>query len=64
MSHGSDCTPVEAKAPAGYSFFKWTKDGTLHSGENPLTMTNAIEDMTLIAVFGEFSGVEDWILYE
>jgi hypothetical protein len=42
---------------------KWTKDGADYSTDNPLTVTNVTEDMTLIAVFTEVSAVKDWSLY-
>jgi hypothetical protein len=62
--HGSDSTPVEAKAPTGYPFVRWTKDGADYSTDNRLTVTNVTEDMTLIAVFTKFSAVKDWALYD
>ncbi|MEM4248581.1 MAG: InlB B-repeat-containing protein, partial [Candidatus Nanoarchaeia archaeon] len=48
---GNDCTPVTAIPPTGYSFVKWTFNGTDYSSDNPLTVKNVSQDMTLIAVF-------------
>ena len=52
--HGESGTPVTAIAPAGYVFLKWTLDGAEYSTANPLRVTNATRDMSLIAtaVFG------------
>jgi hypothetical protein len=40
-----------AVAPDGYHFDGWILDGEEYSTDNPLTVTNVIEDMTLIANF-------------
>lgn len=52
---GADSEAVEAKPPAGWLFAKWTKDGALYSTDNPLTLTNVTETMTLTAVFGQYT---------
>ena len=66
VAHGDDCTSVTAIAPEGYRFVKWTKGGADYSADNPLTVRNVIEDMTLTAVFApsEPAAVKDWPLYE
>jgi len=66
VAHGDDCTSVTANAPGGYRFVKWTKGGADYSTENPLTVRNVIEDMTLTAVFApsEPAAAKDWPLYE
>ena len=66
VAHGGDCSPVTANAPEGYRFVKWTKGGADYSTDNPLTVRNVIEDMTLTAVFAPSkpAGVTDWPLHE
>ena len=51
INHGSNCTPVTTQAPTGYHFVKWTKGGADYSINNPLTVTNVTEAMTLVATF-------------
>jgi len=51
--HGGACTAVTANAPGGWHFVKWTKAGADHSTDNPLTVTNITEAMTLVANFAE-----------
>lgn len=51
VSHGGNCTPVEAIPPIGYHFVKWTLGGVDYSIDNPLTVTNVISDMTITANF-------------
>jgi uncharacterized repeat protein (TIGR02543 family) len=51
VSRGQDCVSVTANAPAGWSFSKWTHDDTDYSANNPLTVTNVTEDMTVVANF-------------
>jgi uncharacterized repeat protein (TIGR02543 family) len=57
---------VTALAPEGYRFVKWTKGGADYSTDNPLTVRNVTEDMTLTAVFAssEPAATKDWPLYE
>jgi uncharacterized repeat protein (TIGR02543 family) len=66
VAHGDDCTSVTANAPEGYRFAKWTKGGADYSADNPLTVRDVTEDMTLTAVFApsEPAAVKDWPLYE
>jgi uncharacterized repeat protein (TIGR02543 family) len=66
VNYGADCTVVTAYAPMGYLFLKWTKDGADYSTDNPLTVRNVTEDMTLTAVFAssEPAAVKEWPLYE
>ena len=61
---GDDCASVEAHAPPGYEFSKWTADGADYSTTNPLTVTDVTEDITLTAVFVSVSSAKDWRLYE
>jgi uncharacterized repeat protein (TIGR02543 family) len=66
VAHGDDCSPVTANAPEGYRFVRWTKGGADYSTDNPLTVRNVTEDMTLTADFtpSEPAAVKDWPLYE
>lgn len=51
VTSGGDCTAVTANSPAGYHFVNWTKSGSNYSSNNPLTITNVTEDMTIVANF-------------
>ena len=51
VNYDSNCTEVTANAPNGYHFVKWTKDDSDFSTNNPLTVTNVTESMTLTAMF-------------
>ena len=51
VSDGADCTPVSANAPQGYSFINWTGTGGFSSTDNPLTVKNVTQDMTITANF-------------
>jgi len=67
VGHGANCSPVTANAPAGYHLAKWTKSGGAdYSTDNPLTVRNVTEDMTLTAIFtpSKPAAVKDWPLYE
>ncbi len=46
---GQACTAVTAEVPAGYTFTGWTGTGGFTSSENPLTLTNVTNDMTVTA---------------
>ena len=46
---GDDCTPVEAIPDTGYHLDSWT--GDLTSTDNPLTVTNVTDHMTITAQF-------------
>jgi len=48
-----DCTPVTAVAPVDYHFVEWTKGGVLYSKDNPLTVLDVAETMTLVAHFAK-----------
>jgi hypothetical protein len=50
--YGSNAQPVTAEAPIGRHFTNWTFEAALYSTNNPLTVTNVTEDMTLTAHFG------------
>ncbi|MCX7047359.1 MAG: InlB B-repeat-containing protein, partial [Candidatus Sumerlaeota bacterium] len=52
IAHGANGEAVTARPPKGRSFQKWTLDGELYSADNPLTVTNVTQNMTLVAVFG------------
>ncbi len=49
VNHGGNCTEVTAVPDANYLFTGWTGDYT--GGENPLTVTNVMSDMTITANF-------------
>ena len=51
LRRGSDCTEVEAVAPASHHFSVWKKDGVEYSTDNPLTVADVTSDMTLVAHF-------------
>jgi hypothetical protein len=51
VSHGGNCTPVQANAPLGHHFTAWTLLGVPYSVANPLTVLNVTADMTLQANF-------------
>jgi len=61
---GGSCLPVRADAPEGHHFFRWTKGGLSYSTDNPLTVVNVMEDMTLTAEFALSKAelVRDFIL--
>ena len=63
---GASGTSVTANAPEDYRFVKWTKGGADYSTDNPLTVRNVTEDMTLTAVFApsEPAAAEGWPFYE
>jgi hypothetical protein len=48
---GTSTTPVTAVPLATHRFVHWTRGGAHYSNDNPLTVTNVTEDMTLTAVF-------------
>jgi len=66
VNHGADCTAVTANAPTNYPFVKWTKGGVNYSTDNPLTVTDVTENMTLKAIFASTkpSAAKNWHLYE
>ena len=66
VAHSDNCAPVTAYGSEGYRFVKWTKGGADYSTDNPLTVRNVTEDMTLTAVFApsEPAAAKDWPLYE
>ncbi len=51
IASGGSASAVTANAPAGYHFSKWTSGGLDYSLNNPLTVTNVLSDLTLVAVF-------------
>jgi uncharacterized repeat protein (TIGR02543 family) len=51
VNHGANCTAVTANAPTGYHFVNWTSNIDFISTDNPLTVTNVVQDMTLTANF-------------
>ncbi len=55
---------MRADAPEGHLFFRWTRGGLSYSTDNPLTVVNVIEDMTLTAEFALSKAelVRDFIL--
>ena len=62
--HGEDCTAVTAHAPAGLDFIRWSKDSQLFSLDNPLTVTNVTENMTLTAEFDSSLSIRSWEIYK
>jgi N-acetylneuraminic acid mutarotase len=50
VNHGSDSSPVDAFAPPGRPFFGWT--GDCIAGDNPLTATKVLANMTIMGHFG------------
>jgi len=66
INHGGNCAAVTANAPTGYRFVKWTSGGTDFSTANPLTITNVIEDMTIMSNFTSSlkTDARNWNLYE
>jgi len=66
VNYGANCTAVRANAPTNYHFVKWTKDGVNYSTDNPLTVTNVTENMTLTAIFAatKQSSAKNWQFYE
>jgi uncharacterized repeat protein (TIGR02543 family) len=51
VNHGSNCTAVTANAPVGYHLVNWTGTGGFTSTDNPLTVTNVTQNMTITANF-------------
>jgi hypothetical protein len=51
VAHGDDAAAVTAAAPASFHFVNWTHDGANYSIVNPLTVSNVVEAMTLVANF-------------
>ncbi|MCE5252339.1 InlB B-repeat-containing protein [bacterium] len=49
IPHGGDCSPVTAVPASGYHFIGWT--GSITSPNNPITVQQVTEDMTITAVF-------------
>lgn len=45
------CESVSVAPPAGWTFSRWTREGTEYSTANPLTVSNVSQSMTLTAVF-------------
>ncbi|MBN1516943.1 InlB B-repeat-containing protein, partial [Candidatus Sumerlaeota bacterium] len=68
VAHGGDCTSVTAIAPAECLFHQWMEGGEYYSVSNPLTVTDVIRDMILMAEFtsdcSRSSSVKDWSLYD
>jgi hypothetical protein len=46
---GGDCTAVTANVPTGYHFVSWTGTGGYTSSDNPVTVTNVTQNMTITA---------------
>ncbi len=51
VNHGSNCTAVTANAPTGYHLVNWTGTGGFTSTDNPVTVTNVTQNMTITANF-------------
>ncbi len=51
VDRGGSTTPVQAQADTGWHFRGWTRDATEFSTDNPLTVADVSDDMTLTAVF-------------
>ena len=61
LGQGDDCSTVTAIAPEGYFFLKWNKDDEVFSKENPLTVEDVSEDMTITAIFRNIDEVMEKI---
>ena len=48
---GTDCTPVTVTVPEEMELVGWMLNGSVYSTDNPLTVTNVHDDMTLVATF-------------
>ncbi|MFC1601844.1 hypothetical protein ACFL34_05790 [Candidatus Sumerlaeota bacterium] len=70
VDHGADCAAVTANAPGGFHFVKWTESGSDYSTDNPLTVINVTEYLTVISAFAPNEPPEpadlgrSWQLYE
>jgi uncharacterized repeat protein (TIGR02543 family) len=51
VNHGDSSTAVTANVPAGYLFVSWTGTGGFTSTDNPVTVTNVTQAMTITANF-------------
>jgi hypothetical protein len=51
VSHGADSTAVLAVPAVGYHFLRWTRDNSLFSTRNPLTVEAVTHDLVLTAEF-------------
>jgi hypothetical protein len=65
VDSGASCTAVTASPNSGCHFVVWTGSGGFNSTTNPLTVTNVISDMTIIANFAPNGGADyditgDW----
>ncbi len=51
VDHGYNSTPIEANPAVGFHFVDWTRGGAFYSTDNPLTVQNVTEDITVLANF-------------
>lgn len=51
VAYNGSCSAVTAVPDKGYSFTRWTRNGSDYSTTNPLTVTSATADMTITANF-------------
>jgi len=49
VNHGANCSAVTANIPTGYHFVNWTGTGGFTATNNPVTVTNVTQDMTVTA---------------
>jgi hypothetical protein len=56
VAHGAAAAPVEARAPDGWHFTNWTREESVFSTGNPLTVSNVTQALTLTARFAKKPG--------
>jgi hypothetical protein len=51
VDSGANAAPVAAAADDGWHFLRWTLAGLAYGSQNPLTVTNVVADLALVAEF-------------